>query len=431
MLRCSSPALISSVFNFGGGSGSPTPSPPPPSPPPPPIAPLGQTYVLADGDSIFANGYFLSSPQRYENQYGGRVKLRLQAVSGSYIANVAARRSANLAYITSDTITNQYSAKIWVCDVGVNDMRNADDVVTFLAAYAAECDAYRAAGVKVGIGTLARRNGGFLAQSAADAWLATANAAFASWVGVGAGKHIDFLIDFASHSIMGAPLAYLDTSLYFDKLHPTDLGESYFYTDVYRQAVSAQTVAIARPSQYSPWSASDKDSNITLSNSDFTAGSNSAGGFRSVRGISGRESGKYQLPFRLDSAVDGLFGLTNLLEPLTNYFGQSLPASMYGQNYGGMFAPGVAIINAPGMTFAVGDWATWLIDFDLGKGWLSKNNIYSDGGSSPSGANQTIAFSPNTMFWPGFSPQTSSSAVTRPANAGQLPYGLETGYGAF
>lgn len=386
--------------------------------------------MLADGDSIFADGYFPSSPTRYASAFPGRVKFRKQAVSGSYIADVASRRAANLSYFSTEVIARQHSAKIWVCNIGINHMRSGNDVNTFLTAYAAECDAYRAAGIAVGSGNFAPRLGTTLTQPQTEAWLATANATIASWVGTGTGKHIDFLIDYAAHPIMGAPLSYTNTALFFDGLHPTELGEQYLYNDVFRQAVSAWTVPLAAPAQYSAWNPADKHADIVLSNANYAA-ANTAGVFRSVRGTAGRDSGKRQATMQIVGATNNLFGFGNLTDSLAGYLPTSIPGLTHGQNFGGIFNALGTIVNASGFTYVPGDWATWLIDFDLGEARIKKNALFSDGTSTLSNANLNVSFPPNYMVWLGFSPQDAGSSLVLPQNFGQLPYGLEPGYLAY
>lgn len=386
-------------------------------------APQGQTNYLAEGDSITRGAYVTTAyPKLYADAYLGRINFLNLAISGEGIDQLQARIAADIARATAIPWA---SANIMTLYVGINNSPagpyplSASAFLTKLFTY---CDAVRAAGWKLIVGTIMPCYN----SASHDTWRNSINPSIRASIGT----HCDAVMDFAADPTIGPDGASASAYWNVDHLHPSDAGNAIMGT-IQAAAVNALTIAVAEPAQYSAWNPADKAALITLSGANFIAGNNTSGGFASVRSTASRDSGKYVAHFLLGGTIDGLFGLANKVEALNNYFGQIAPAAMYGQAYGGMFAPGCTVVNNPAGGIVVGHYGSWWIDHDAGKAWLADNNTFFASGNPATGANPTVTFPPNTMFWLGFSPQTSASSVQLPANAAALPYPLVSGYSAF
>jgi hypothetical protein len=96
---------------------------------------------------------------------------------------------------------------------------NADKAANWCADMAAYCDARRAAGFKVALGTMPPRT-----DATHNAIRALVNVIYRTWVGV----HVDAIIDYAADPVMGPDAAASDTALYRDGVHPTPAGYANF-----------------------------------------------------------------------------------------------------------------------------------------------------------------------------------------------------------
>jgi hypothetical protein len=177
---------------------------------------------VAEGDSItdsqnvktsagggYANaGFMLASPAMTTSFVN-------MAVSGSGIGDVMNRAAA------TDTHLVPGAKNILSVFIGANNTPDA----TFLASLAAYCDARRAAGWFVLLGTLLPQ----IVNVNFNGLRATANPEIRLWTTNGSvvpGKHADGIFDFAADPIMGNDATPSNTTYFVDGLHPTLLGQS-------------------------------------------------------------------------------------------------------------------------------------------------------------------------------------------------------------
>lgn len=381
----------------------------------------GQTLYVAEGDSITSgqlNTANNSYAKLWKNEFPGRINFVNQAVSGSRIADLEARAAATDALLTSTAEWS--SSKVLSVFVGTNELYTITPAATFLASLAAYCDARRAAGWKVLVGTILPRGDYITAEW--NAWKATVNAGILTWVGV----HCDALMDFASSPLMGNFSDTADASKYIDGLHPTDLGQTYLYS-VVRSALNALTTVTTPAAQYTAWNPSDKHVDLSLSGSNFIVGSNATPAtFRSVRSVNGRESGKYYTEFSMSGSNDQILGVVDKLQSLSSYFQAATSCVFYANFY--VFVTSFTLVNAIGWTYAVTDILGVVVDFDAGKFWFHKNGTYTAGADPATGANPNYTFPPNTMLWLGASLKPTAATCQLPANSGGLSYPVPAGY---
>lgn len=173
---------------------------------------LVSKFVVAEGDSITAAVYFNSHVKVYGAANSSTVTTVDYASSGAVIGTLAPRAG------TIDSLIRPHIGRknILTVLIGHNDLNNVANLSQFLIDFAAYCDARRAAGYTVGIGTILTSDPvGF------NAARATANTTLRSWVGV----HCDFIIDFDT-TVMGVDGNASDTSLFVDGTHPTQAGQN-------------------------------------------------------------------------------------------------------------------------------------------------------------------------------------------------------------
>lgn len=137
----------------------------------------------------------------------------------------------------TDALLQPGQANILSVFIGAN---NHPDT-TFLSALAGYCDARRAAGWHVLLGTLLPQiiNPGFLAARA------TANPEIRLWTTNGSivpGKHADRIFDFAADPLIGSDAS--NNTAYIDTIHPTVLGQARM-RDIFRPVLDAAMSNVA------------------------------------------------------------------------------------------------------------------------------------------------------------------------------------------
>jgi lysophospholipase L1-like esterase len=179
----------------------------------------------AEGDSITA----LSTSYSYV--FGGNASPVVLgtnwAVSGSTLANLVTRASYVDAVIPTSINSRKF---IFSVLIGANDLGSytgATDAIAaanYLAALASYCDARRAAGWKVVVGTILPISGG----TAHNARRAIVNSAItSSWTSV----HCDGVADFAADATMGTDTSFTDNpSKWTDGTHPNTAGHAILET---------------------------------------------------------------------------------------------------------------------------------------------------------------------------------------------------------
>ncbi|MGK6322569.1 SGNH/GDSL hydrolase family protein [Sphingomonas sp. DT-51] len=192
----------------------PTPSPssapsPSPAPDPAPAAttPVGNG-VVSEGDSIsvFWGGnhtgiYAASHP---------KVTFHGKAVGGSGVNDLEARADADLAL----------HPRVLTVLIGANDLQGASGARAWLEQLWRYTARFKAAGIKVAVGTLLPIN--IPEQPRYTALHAERRQIVNAEIRAAVGHEIDAVIDFAADPVMGPDAAPLDKTLYKDGLHPTD-----------------------------------------------------------------------------------------------------------------------------------------------------------------------------------------------------------------
>jgi lysophospholipase L1-like esterase len=169
------------------------------------------SVYVSEGDSL--------SAQTYGNLFVPNATTSLiyrnNAVGGSTMATLNSRAAALDALLPANRGTRKFilSVMIGANDLNIGYSGGASGYATDLAAY---CDARRAAGWIVIVGTLLPRIG----VTNWSTLRATVNAAIATWVGV----HCNGVADFASEPTYGPDAAASDTAKYPDGLHPVAAG---------------------------------------------------------------------------------------------------------------------------------------------------------------------------------------------------------------
>lgn len=410
-------------FDYSGGATA-TPS----------AVPLSQMLYVPEGDSLTSGGLggSVSYATRYFNANAARVVFRNTALGGRDLAGIITNATTVDGYLTTTYAWCQ--KKILTVFAGANDM-NSTPSATFLTDYAAYCDARRAAGWTVVIATVMPRAPSAGGSGTTETWRATVNAALRTWVG----SHCDAIMDFDADPFMGS---YAEAALftYFqDGVHPTDAGFIRMY-DIAKYAISGLT-SLQTDAQFSAWSSIDKSPDLTLSGSNYVAGSNAApGNWRSLRHSVGRDTGKWYAELLIGGSNDVMFGLTNGMElrdtwigrTSTDGAGNSFSAIGLWPASNGNFNVGVTQVNAPTIAaYVVGDRCGLFVDFDAGKIWFARNNTFVASGNPATGANPNFTFTPNRMLFVGGSFNAAAGSLTLPANAGALAYPLLTGWSAF
>lgn len=143
------------------------------------------------------------------------------------------------------------------------------------------------------------------------------------------------------------------------------------------------------------WNPSDKDTDITLSNSDRDAASSGAG---SVRSLLGRSSGKYYWEVLIQTGVGNLYiGFANSSYSITNTYPGSA-ASSAGVASGGNAVNTWTKDQAGTFTISVGDVLGFALDLSNGKAWVSKNNTWQLTGDPAAGTNQWVSGITGTIY---------------------------------
>ena len=177
--------------------------------------------------------------------------------------------------------------------------------------------------------------------------------------------------------------------------------------------------------------ATDKGSNVTLSEGNLDATTSSTWG--TVRGTIGAASGKWYYEFTVDGAGYTMVGVQSLDDSLpSTYLGLSSDGSYgyFGLN-GTIYANG-ATLSPSYSTFTTGDTIGVAWDADAGKIWFAKNGTWQGSGDPAAGTNALVTGIPNDVYTAGVSVQSSGGTPGGTANFGQrdFAYTPPTGFNA-
>lgn len=392
-------------------------------------SPRGQTLFVYEGDSI-SRGGGTSITKHYNKfdhstRFPGRMIVTEKGVDGSTLDTVEGRAAAVDALLAN---VPWRTAAILTCNVGTNDSGSGSysgNSSAFLTAYANYCDARRAAGWKVVIYSVTPSG----LRATPDAWRTTLNATTRTWVGT----HCDAYADLDTEATMGLWATTQNATYYPDTVHISQAGYDLLYA-LTKPAVLGQTVARSQPSSYGAWNPSDKNAGVTLSGSNYIAGS--TGGWINARGVGWRDAGKYFLEVRMTGNIDQMVGLARMDHSLAQYFAQSngRAIGVWG-NGGALFkSTHFTTVNAfttGGSSLSVGDYLQFAVDFDNGKIWVGLNGTYPGSGNPATGANESYTFDANMALCPMCSLNSASATATLPTSSASLQTPVPSGFTAW
>lgn len=183
-----------------------------------------------------------------------------------------------------------------------------------------------------------------------------------------------------------------------------------------RSVASEQTVT---------WNPSDKGANVSLTNSDLTAGSSSAA-FASVRATLGRSSGKYYFEILCTTFGSTRTGLGDGAFSTSTYVGNS--AKSAGHVSGANTNSGFTLDNSGTLTLANGDVLGFAVDGTAGKAWVSKNNVWQLSGNPTAGTGQWISWTPPITIYPATSVYETSVSFTLRTKTSQISGSVPSGF---
>lgn len=143
------------------------------------------------------------------------------------------------------------------------------------------------------------------------------------------------------------------------------------------------------------WNPSDKAANVSLSNSDLTAGSSSAT-FGSVRATLGRSSGKYYFEVLCTTLGSTRTGIGDGTFSLSTYVGNSSKSA--GFTIGSNTNSGYTHTNSGTFALSNGDYLMFAVDMDADKAWVGKNNTWQLSGDPAAGTNPWLDAVSGTVY---------------------------------
>lgn len=173
------------------------------------------------------------------------------------------------------------------------------------------------------------------------------------------------------------------------------------------------------------WNPSDKASNVSLSNSDLTAGASSAS-FGSVRATLGRSTGKYYFEILCTTFGSTRTGLGDGSFTLADYVGHT--AKSAGFVNGANTNTGFTLNQAGTISLANGDVLGFAVDGDAGKAWVSKNNVWQLTGDPAAGTGQWISWTPPVTIYPATSVYETNTSFTLRTKTSQITGSVPSGF---
>jgi lysophospholipase L1-like esterase len=175
-----------------------------------------QNLVMFEGDSITDTSQTFSYARKFLPNASPLVAGHGGAITGSTIASLVTRASFTDSFLPP---VSEFNGRKFILTVliGANDINSMSNS-TWLANFAAYCDARRAAGWKVVVCTVLARSDG--AGTGFNAARNSINTTLRTWVGT----HCDAIADFAADSTIGTDAAASNVTYFPDGLHPSDAG---------------------------------------------------------------------------------------------------------------------------------------------------------------------------------------------------------------
>lgn len=183
-----------------------------------------------------------------------------------------------------------------------------------------------------------------------------------------------------------------------------------------RRAVSEQTVT---------WNPADKRSNVSLTNSDLTAGSSSPT-FGSVRATLGRSTGKYYYEILCTTMGSTRTGLGDGSFSLTTYVGNSAKSGGFVNSFQNV--SGFTVDNSGTFALSNGDYLMFAVDGTSGKAWVGKNNAWQLSGDPAAGTGQWISWTPPITIYPATSVYETNVSFTLRTKTSQVVGTVPSGF---
>lgn len=190
------------------------------------------------------------------------------------------------------------------------------------------------------------------------------------------------------------------------------------FINPYRFGVAEQNVT---------WNPSDKHTNVVLSNSDLTAGSNSVT-FGSVRATLGRSSGKYYFEILCTTMGSTRTGLGDGAFSLSTYVGNS--AKSAGIVTGGNTSNGYTHTNSGIVSISNGNYLMIAVDMDADKAWLGVNGTWAFSGD-PAGGTGTWLDAVSGTVYPATSVSETNVSFTLRTKLSQFGTAPPSGFSAW
>ncbi len=143
------------------------------------------------------------------------------------------------------------------------------------------------------------------------------------------------------------------------------------------------------------WNPSDKNSNVSLSNGNLTAGSSSVA-FGSVRATLGRSAGKYYFEILCTQMGSTRTGLGDGAFSLSTYVGNS--AKSAGIVSGANTNSGYTHTNSGAVSISNGNYLMIAVDMDADKAWLGVNGTWAFSGDPAAGTNPWLDAVSGTVY---------------------------------
>lgn len=173
------------------------------------------------------------------------------------------------------------------------------------------------------------------------------------------------------------------------------------------------------------WSPTDKASNVSLTNSDLTAGSSSAT-FGSVRATLGRSTGKYYFEVLCTTMGSTRTGVGDGSFTITTYVGNSPKSAGFVNSY--VSNNGFTLDNSGTFVIANGDVLGFAVDGTNGKAWVSKNNAWQLSGDPAAGTGQWISWTPPVTIYPATSVYETNVSFTLRTKTSQITGTVPSGF---
>lgn len=153
----------------------------------------------------------------------------------------------------------------------------------------------------------------------------------------------------------------------------------------------------------------DKDSDISLSNGDLTATAD-AGGWKSVRSISGKSTGKWYWEISVDEdggSPEMILGFGDSAVPVTGAVGVG---NSWGYRSNGQKAHSGYTVY--GDSYAKGDVISIALDLDNHKVWWAKNGVWQNSGDPVAGTDEAFEALPELTYYVMDSPYQINTEIT-------------------